>query len=59
MFDTTGWTGQELAARVVANEAELRLRECEVLVLAAGWADVHDLDTTAPGYEPLVERAVG
>ena len=58
MFDTTGWTGQELAARIVANEAELQ-RECEVLVLAAAWADVHDLDPTAPGYEPLVERAVG
>ena len=59
MFDTTGCTGQELAARLVANEADLRQRECEVLVLAAGWADVHDLDPTAPGYEPLVERAVG
>ena len=59
MFDTTGCTGQELAARLVANEEELRQRECEVLVLAAGWADVHDLDPTAPGYEPLVERAVG
>ncbi|GAA3553736.1 hypothetical protein GCM10022197_06060 [Microlunatus spumicola] len=41
------------------NEVELRRRECEVLVLAAAWADVHDLDTTATGYEPLVERAVG
>ena len=30
-----------------------------MLVLAAAWADVHDLDPTAPGYEPLVERAVG
>ena len=59
MFDTTGRSGQELAARIVANEADLRRRECEVLVLAAAWADVHDLDTTAPGYEPLVERGVG
>ena len=59
MFDTTGCSGQELAARIVANEAELRQRECEVLVLAAGWADAHDLDTTAPGYDPLVERGVG
>ena len=59
MFDTTGWSGQDLAARLVANEADLRQRECEALVLAAGWADVHDLDPTAPGYEPLVERAVG
>jgi len=58
MFGTTGWTGERLAARLVANEAELRQRECEVLVLAAAWADVHDLDTTAPGYEPLVERGV-
>jgi hypothetical protein len=58
MFDTTGCTGHQLAARLVANEAELRQRECEVLVLAAGWADLHDLDTTAPGYEPLVERGV-
>ena len=54
-----GARGQELAARLVANEADLRQRECEVLVLAAAWADVHDLDPTAPGYEPLVERAVG
>ena len=59
MFDTTGCTGHELAARLVANEADLRQRECEVLVLAAGWADVHDLNPTAPGYEPLVERGVG
>ena len=59
MFDTTGRTGQELAARLVANETDLRQRESEVLVLAAGWADVHDLDPTAPGYAPLVERAVG
>ena len=59
MFDTTGCSGQELAARIVANEADLRQRECEVLVLAAAWADVHDLDPTAAGYEPLVERAVG
>ena len=59
MFDSTGCSGQELAARIVANEAELRQRECEVLVLAAAWADVHDLEPTAPGYEPLVERGVG
>ena len=59
MFDTTECTGQQLAVRLVANEAELRQRECEVLVLAAGWADLYDLDTTAPGYEPLVERGVG
>lgn len=58
MFDITGATGQQLAARLVANEADLRQRECEVLVLAAGWADVHDVDTTAAGYEPLVERGV-
>ena len=59
MFDTTGRSGEELAARVVANETELRQRECEVLVLAAGWADLHDIDTSAPGYQPLVERGVG
>lgn len=57
MFDTTDRSAAELAARLVANEAELRQRECEVLVLAAGWADVHDIDTAAPGYQPLVERA--
>lgn len=59
MFDTARWTGEQLAARLVANEVDLRRRECEVLVLAAGWADVHDIDTAAPGYEPLVERGVG
>jgi hypothetical protein len=59
VFDPSGCTGAQLAARVVANEADLRQRECEVLVLAAGWADLHDLDTTATGYEPLVERGVG
>lgn len=58
MFDTTGSTSQQLAARLAANEAELRERECEVLVLAASWADVHDIDPAAEGYEPLVERAV-
>lgn len=57
MFETTDRSAAELAARLVANEAELRQRECEVLVLAAGWADVHDIDTAAPGYQPLVERA--
>ena len=59
MFDSVGCSGQDLAARIVTTEADLRQRECEVLVLAAAWADLHDLDTTAPGYEPLVERAVG
>lgn len=57
MFDTTGATGDQLAARLVANEVDLRQRECEVLVLAAGWADLYDLDPSTPGYEPLVERA--
>ena len=57
VFDTTGWTGSRLAARLVTNEAELRQRECEVLV-PRGWTDVPDIDTTAPGYEPLVERGV-
>ena len=57
MFDPVGCTGQQLAARLVANHAELVERECEVLVLAAGWADVHGIDPTEEGYEPLVERA--
>ena len=57
MFDPAGCTGQQLAARLVVNHAELLERECEVLVLAAGWADVHGIDPTAEGYEPLVERA--
>ena len=57
MFDTAGATGDQLAARLVANEADLRQRECEVLVLAAGWADLYDLDPDAEGYEPLIERA--
>lgn len=59
MFDPVrdAWTSDQLAARIGANQAELRERECEALLLAAAWADVHGVDTTAPGYEPLVERA--
>lgn len=49
MFDTSGCTGEQLAARLVANEADLGARECEVLVLAAGRADLYDLDTAGPG----------
>ena len=58
MFDPSRCSGEQLAARVAANEAELRERECEVLVLAAGWADLYGIDTTAPGYQPLFERGV-
>jgi len=59
MFDSAqeAWTSAELAARIGANQAELRERECETLLLAAAWADVHGIDPTAPDYEPLVERA--
>ena len=57
MFDPAGSTGHQLAARLVANHTELVERECEVLVLAAGWADVHGMDPTAEGYDTLVERA--
>ncbi|MGI3786378.1 MAG: DUF222 domain-containing protein [Janthinobacterium lividum] len=35
----------------------LREAECEELVLAAAWADVHYLDASAEDYRPLVQRA--
>ena len=28
-----------------------------VLQLACAWADVHDIDSTSPDYQPLIERA--
>lgn len=59
MFDPVrdSWSSDQLAARIGANQAELRERECETLLLAAAWADAHGIDSTAPGYVPLVERA--
>lgn len=60
MFDPMrdSWSSDQLAARIGANQAELRERECETLLLAAAWADAHGIDSSASGYEPLVERPV-
>ena len=49
-------TSGQLAGLISAN-AELVERETRVLLLAAAWADVHDLDPTGAEYRPLVERA--
>ena len=50
-------SGDQLAAAIVENHAELLRRECRVLELACAWADLHD--RTGLGLEcfPLVERA--
>lgn len=63
MVDQQAWstlaerTDRELAELVAANHAELLFREARVLLLAAAWADAHDVDTASPEYRPLVERA--
>ena len=59
MFDPTVEvaTATQLAGRIAATHAVLREAECEELVLAAAWADVHYLDAGAEDYRPLVQRA--
>jgi hypothetical protein len=47
----------QLVERISINHIELLERETMVLQLACAWADVHDIDTTGPDYQPLVERA--
>ena len=50
-------TASQLAARISVNHVELLERETMVLQLACAWADVHDIDTASPDYQPVVERA--
>ena len=59
MFDPTVEvaTAAKLADRIAATHAAVREAECEELVLAAAWADVHYLDGSADDYRPLVQRA--
>ena len=59
MFDPTVEvaTAAQLADRIAAVHATVREAECEELVLAAAWANVHYLDTGADDYRPLVQRA--
>ncbi len=59
MFDPSVEVGtsQVLADRIAATHAAVREGECEELVLAAAWADVHYLDSGAEDYRPLVQRA--
>ena len=59
MFDPTGeaLTGQQLAGLISANHTALVEHEDQVLLLAAAWADVHDLDPAGQDYQPLIERA--
>jgi hypothetical protein len=52
-----GRSERELAGLVAANHADLLVREARVLLLAAAWADAHDVDPASPEYRPLVERA--
>ncbi len=52
-----GCSRTALAELFAVNQAELVVRECRVLVLAAAWADAHDLDVESGDYQPLVERA--
>ena len=46
-----------LAGLIEQNHAELMVRECRTLELAAAWADRHYLDPAGGDYQPLVERA--
>src|SRR3954449_2695899 len=50
-------TGPQLADRIASTHETLREAECEELVLAAAWADLHYLDTGSEDYRPLVQRA--
>jgi hypothetical protein len=50
-------TTAELAARITTTHAELVERETRILQLGCAWADVHDIDSTDPHYQPLIERA--
>lgn len=50
-------TSAELADRIAATHATLRETECEELVLAAAWADLHYLDGSEEDYRPLVQRS--
>ena len=47
----------DLVGLIDQNHAELLVRECRVLELAAAWADRHYLDPAGRDYQPLVERA--
>ena len=61
MFDSDRDLGavstSALAGLIEQNHAELMVRECRVLELAAAWADRHYLDPAGHDYQPLVERA--
>lgn len=59
MFDPVSEvaTAAQLADRIVATHTVMRDAECEELILAAAWADVHYLDSGAEDYVPLVQRA--
>jgi hypothetical protein len=59
MFDPTVEvaTTQVLADRTAATHVALREAECEELVLAAAWADVHYLDGSTEDCRPSVQRA--
>lgn len=50
-------TAAQLADRIAETHTTLREAECEELLLAAAWADVHYLDAGAEDYRPLVQRA--
>src|SRR3954465_10389096 len=50
-------TGPQLADRIASTHETLREAECEELVLAAAWADLHYLDTGSEDCSPLVQRA--
>ena len=59
MFDSTslaGLAGEALAALVESNATDLRERECNNLLLAAAWADLHTVDPEHPDG-PRTERA--
>lgn len=49
--------GVQLADRIVANHRAALVAETQVLELACAWADLHDRDPEAVGYQPLIERA--
>ena len=53
----TGLSVADLAGLVAENHEGLLARETRVLILAAAWADAHDLDASLGDHQPLIERA--
>ncbi|WP_375430820.1 hypothetical protein [uncultured Friedmanniella sp.] len=55
--DLTRCSVGQLAGLFERNHRALMQAECQALMLAAAWADAHEVDVDAGDYQPLIERA--